>query len=631
MRDWTIKIGGKDEASSAIRGVAKSILAMGAAYLSLREGLQFAKEAIAASANQEKQERRLWAALQQTGQATTANFEALNKQAAALQQLTTVEDDAALAAQTMFIRLGATTAEAAKLTVSAADLAAVMGGTLEQRAVLLSRALNGNTVMLERLGIHLDKTKIAAEGADYIVGELNKKFGGAAQAEVNTYTGTIKQLDNTWGDFKEVVGDTVVKSESARTTMRLLNDMLTDLNDTLKQTDNNYEKLISRLGAQKSEQLKAIEGNNELNKKGLQILREQGLLDEVAYQASIDKLAGYVEEQKQKAATDKDVLDTLEMQREYDTLTAAAALKRIEEEDRLRQESIKKHRQFIEDKKDADLNYDAFLLDYDKRLTERKTKIFEDEQQRLDEIAALIQKWRNDELAKTAAQHKKITDATKKLNDGLARIDAKRRAEAEKNVAEMMPYIQGAGAVINDVFFDIGAGTEDVAKKSALAVLNFARQALQMAALRAWSEALVMMWLPGGQASAAGLFAAAAAITAAAAGLSLIAGVASRGGEAAPTREARTTEGGRTPGYASGSSYVPATGLAMVHRGETVVPAAYHGADYPGGERGAGVTVWNVSALDARSFRDAIMREVDAALRQRLTLPDGRAARRLRR
>lgn len=618
VQDWTINIGAKQNASSALAGMAKSLLAIGAAYIGIQKASAFVKESIAASAAQEKQERRLWAALQQTGQATQANFDALNKSASAMQRLTTFEDDAALAAQTMAIRLGSTVSEATAFTKTAADLATVLGGTLEQRVVMLSRAAAGNIVQFERMGIYLDKTKIAAGGAAYIVGELNKKFGGAAAAEVDTYAGRMVQLANNWGDFKEVVGDSIVKSEGISGVLKVLNTIVLDLQDAFKSNADTIGVLFATA-------LKTALDTVNLAVKGLgavttllgwQFNEETDSLAKLSY-----ALDHYDELLENSVSFGKKSIETTDKQTGAIDRQTGATKKLLEEERKRRKEEYDFNK-FLEDT--TNKTY--------KEAIERNFAMAEADQKRIDDLGNYYTT--QHELAENNS--KRILAATKKLNDGLKRIDAERLAEAQKNVAAMMPYIEGAGAIINDVFYEIGAGTEEIFKKMSMAVLNFARQALQAAAMRAWAEAILataMSWFnPAAAAAAPGLFAAAAVLSAAAAGMSLIGGVASRGGEAAPTREARTTEGGRSTGYASGSSYVPETGLALVHRGETVVPAGYRDREYPGREsRSEGVTNWFVSALDARSFRDAIMREVDAALRQRAMLPDGRTARALRR
>jgi SLT domain-containing protein len=69
---------------------------------------------------------------------------------------------------------------------------------------------------------------------------------------------------------------------------------------------------------------------------------------------------------------------------------------------------------------------------------------------------------------------------------------------------------------------------------------------------------------------------------------------------------------GRYVGYSTGTNYVPETGLALLHRGEAVIPAAKNqGAPYRGGVNGmvfnAPVTITDTDAMAARAFQHASM------------------------
>jgi hypothetical protein len=74
----------------------------------------------------------------------------------------------------------------------------------------------------------------------------------------------------------------------------------------------------------------------------------------------------------------------------------------------------------------------------------------------------------------------------------------------------------------------------------------------------------------------------------------------------------RHARGGAYVGYATGTNYVPETGLALLHRGEAVIPAAKNqGAPYRGGVNGmvfnAPVTITDTDAMAARAFQHAAM------------------------
>jgi hypothetical protein len=73
---------------------------------------------------------------------------------------------------------------------------------LEQSAVLLGRAYNGDTAALNRYGIVL---KEGIKGQE-VMTEINKRFGGIAEAQTNTLDGAYKRLTSSIGDLAEEGG-----------------------------------------------------------------------------------------------------------------------------------------------------------------------------------------------------------------------------------------------------------------------------------------------------------------------------------------------------------------------------------------------------------------------------------------
>jgi hypothetical protein len=65
------------------------------------------------------------------------------------------------------------------------------------------------------------------------------------------------------------------------------------------------------------------------------------------------------------------------------------------------------------------------------------------------------------------------------------------------------------------------------------------------------------------------------------------------------------------PSFEVGTSYVPRTGLALIHQGERIIPAGENA-------RGFGGATYNIYALDSRSFEDSLDRN-DSVLRRKLT------------
>ena len=91
---------------------------------------------------------------------------------------------------------------ALKHTGTLTDFAAATGMNLEQAAVLLGRAYNGDTAALNRYGISL---KEGIKGQE-VMAEISKRFGGIAEAQANTLDGAYKRLTSSIGDLAEEGG-----------------------------------------------------------------------------------------------------------------------------------------------------------------------------------------------------------------------------------------------------------------------------------------------------------------------------------------------------------------------------------------------------------------------------------------
>ena len=91
---------------------------------------------------------------------------------------------------------------ALKHTGTLTDFAAATGMNLEQAAVLLGRAYNGDTAALNRYGISL---KDGIKGQE-VMAEISKRFGGIAESQANTLDGAYKRLKQSMGDLAEEGG-----------------------------------------------------------------------------------------------------------------------------------------------------------------------------------------------------------------------------------------------------------------------------------------------------------------------------------------------------------------------------------------------------------------------------------------
>lgn len=231
---------GFDELQGKIGGITDAVGALGAAFTSLKT-VQIGKELVKEFAGAETQGMRLRAAIEGIG----GNYAKLRPQIDAtidsMQRLTTIEDDAAAGA---LARLVATTRDVDKsmrgLKV-AQEFAARGMMDLESAAVLVGKAITGNTAMLQRFGIHVDTTRD-------VLSQLEQSFVGVAEAQVKTLGGAMTQTDVALGNFRESLGSAINNTFGLDQKLRSLTDALRGVNGEFSPVATSFVVAVSAVG-----------------------------------------------------------------------------------------------------------------------------------------------------------------------------------------------------------------------------------------------------------------------------------------------------------------------------------------------------------------------------------------------
>jgi hypothetical protein len=190
-----------------------------------RAAVEFAADSIKSYAAAEASANKVTAALRTQGNATPQVIQQYAQLAAKFQETTAFSDDLVQSAQALFIQIGNIGPEQMdKALAAATDLSAGLGIDLEKATTLVSKAMTGHAEALSRYGVTLDSARVEAEGLDYVVGELQKRFGGQAVAELDTYSGQVKKLANDWDNVKEAIGKLLVKNDLAKLALREFGD-----------------------------------------------------------------------------------------------------------------------------------------------------------------------------------------------------------------------------------------------------------------------------------------------------------------------------------------------------------------------------------------------------------------------
>jgi hypothetical protein len=220
-------LGEFENKSSKLTGfIRRHWLGIGAAvastYLAIKNGMSVISESIALANAQEEAEKRLTVALGYRSQA-------LIDQATAIQQMTTYEDDAVIAAQAMLAMFVKDESQIKKATEATLNLAAAKGMDLKNAADLVSKTLGSTTNALSRYGIQVEGAVGSNERLASTVDNINRVFGGQAAATADIYGGKVVMLKNAWGDLKEELGKAITENRFMIETTGILKSAIEDL------------------------------------------------------------------------------------------------------------------------------------------------------------------------------------------------------------------------------------------------------------------------------------------------------------------------------------------------------------------------------------------------------------------
>jgi hypothetical protein len=190
------------------RSVTLPILAAGAGLFAL-------------AGAQEEAEVKLKSSYDSMAAAGWTTLDELKAQASAFQEVTTFGDESILDFQSVLLTFGNVTGDVfTDATRLGLDMSAKLGTDLQGTAIQLGKALNDpvrGISALSRVGVSFtqdqkDMVRQMAETGDMagaqalILGELEKQFGGTAEAMAQTGTGQAKQAMNALGDAGESIG-----------------------------------------------------------------------------------------------------------------------------------------------------------------------------------------------------------------------------------------------------------------------------------------------------------------------------------------------------------------------------------------------------------------------------------------
>lgn len=148
---------------------------------------------------QEKAEKKLETALGKRSKTLLAF-------ASAQQKVTTFGDEETITAMSLVAAYTDNEKAVARLTKASMDLAVAKGMDLNAATDLVTKSVFSSTNALSRYGVTIEGTQGSVQRLESATSALTKLYGGQAEANAETFLGSMKQLNDSVGDLGEKLG-----------------------------------------------------------------------------------------------------------------------------------------------------------------------------------------------------------------------------------------------------------------------------------------------------------------------------------------------------------------------------------------------------------------------------------------
>lgn len=220
------------------------------AVIAATEGLRrFMVGSIEAAVQQEDAINRLNVALKNQGTFTEELSQRYQSMATAIQRSTRFSDEAISQVQQTLVALGNVGPEQMDRVVRAVlDFSTATGKDLESSAQIFAKAAQGNVTALGKMGISVDENIPKFQKLAEVLRVTEQRFGGAAQADLDTYAGKTARLANAWDDFLEAIGRLIITSPEVKSGIDNITESLQKMSDYLDTNRTGLQAFATQLG-----------------------------------------------------------------------------------------------------------------------------------------------------------------------------------------------------------------------------------------------------------------------------------------------------------------------------------------------------------------------------------------------
>lgn len=436
-----------------ITGVMKSLGSMRnmllVYFFALRPIINLIKESIAAYTEQEDAMVRLTVAMGLQGTSAKVVGDNLLTLSKRFQETTRYSDETALKIMDTLVTIGnVMPSELGKVTTAVMDFATKTRRDPVDAALLFAKGALGITTGLRRAGIAIDeatpKSRVLAEMLRFV----NKQMGGAAQADIETYAGKMKQLANSTDEIKESLGKLLIESLGLNDVMLFWKGVLDKTNKSISGEVSVIDLLEKKLNAVNKQIAVTGKQNPFMKFLGLEAINQADMQKLIVEKSNLtNSIVAENKAKTQKELATRELLiqkdleqQKLSAQEKFDTALRSSSRTRVDTEKKALEEDYALYSKFVTDK----IMLDMWYLDERTRIHKEELRLvprMEDAKESIDSL--------NEYLGK----------------EGTAYVDF------------MKTFAKGAEEALTTGFIDIVKGNfkglEDV-------VANFGEQLLQM-------------------------------------------------------------------------------------------------------------------------------------------------------
>lgn len=178
---------------------------------------------------------QLSSALNISGNLSAEALVSFQEFAKGIQATTKFEDDAIIKTGALIESLtGLKEDGLEQATLAAANLSAALGVDLDTAARAISKSTTGGEEALKKFGVVVKEGANNAETLANAIQAVNTKFGGAAAAQINTFSGAVTLTQNAFGELLETFGTAIITNQSLVNVVKEFGIILTGLQSTVE-------------------------------------------------------------------------------------------------------------------------------------------------------------------------------------------------------------------------------------------------------------------------------------------------------------------------------------------------------------------------------------------------------------